>query len=88
LVVHASGNGFPAGAIIKLAWSVGGTQLPGQLIVGRDGSFNAQILVFNHDEDGPRVLVATAVRGPRFGPVESNSYLVSRPGQQPPFDHR
>ena len=87
LVVQASGHGFPAGAIIKLAWSVGGTQLPGQLVVGRDGAFNTQVLVFNHDDDGPRVLVATPVRGPRFGPVESNSFLVATPGQQPPFDH-
>jgi hypothetical protein len=85
LVVRAVGRDFPAGARIRIAWSVGVSQLPGELIVDRDGTVVGQALVFNHDQQGARVLVATIVRGPRFGPVSSNSFLVSPRGLQPPF---
>jgi hypothetical protein len=87
LVVRAVGRDFPAAAVIRLTWSTGLSQQPGLVVVDRDGTFIAQALVFNHDTEGPRLLVATIVRGPRFGPVSSNSFLVlARQGLQPPFD--
>ena len=85
LVVRAVGRDFPAGARIRLAWSIGLSQQPGELVVGRDGTFTGQALVFSHDEQGARVLVATIVRGARFGPVSSNSFLLAPRGLQPPF---
>jgi hypothetical protein len=86
LVTHAMGRDFPAGAILHLAWSDGITQLPGNVLVGRDGTFETQALVFNHDGEGPRTLVATLVRGTPFGPVLSNSFLLARRAFEPPFD--
>jgi hypothetical protein len=85
LVVHAAGRGFPPGARLTLAWSTGTSQ-PGVVSVGRDGTFSAQALVFTHDPEAVRTLVATRVAGIAFGPVESNSFLLARPGLQPPFD--
>ncbi len=84
VVVHAIGKDFPAGARIRLAWSIGISQLPGEVTVGRDGKVDAWVLVFHHDQPGPRDLVASPVRGPRFAPVSSNSFLVLRRTLQPP----
>jgi Domain of unknown function DUF11 len=86
MVAHVVGTDFPAGARVQLAWSVGLSQLPGQLVVARDGTFTAQALVFSRDQEGPRDLIATFVRGTRFGPVTSNSYLVAKRPLEPPFD--
>jgi uncharacterized protein DUF11 len=85
LVVHAVGRDFPAGARIRLAWSIGLSQLPGEVVVGRDGTVDAQMLIFNHDQEGARELVATTVAGARFAPVKSSTFLVSARPLEPPL---
>jgi hypothetical protein len=85
-VVHANGTNFPPGARIQLGWSTGISQ-PGVIVVGRDGTFSAPALVYLHDVEQPvRELIATSTGGPRFGEVRSNSFLIVKPGAQPPFD--
>ncbi|HEV2783971.1 MAG TPA: VWA domain-containing protein [Actinophytocola sp.] len=75
-VTHVVGKDFPAGARIRLKWSIGISEIPGEATVGPDGTIDAQALVFHKDIKGERRLLAEPVAGPRFGAVESNPFLV------------
>lgn len=85
MVVRAVGTDFPPGARIRLAWSVGLSETPGEVTVGADGRFTVQVLVFHKDRLGPRELTATPVSGPPIGAVRSQSFLVVAPALQPPM---
>jgi hypothetical protein len=87
-VVRATGTDFPPGATIRLAWTIGISQTPGELKAGADGRFDTQVLIFHHDQLGVRSLTGTSSNGPRFGAVLSNPFLVVPGAQQPPFVQR
>jgi Tol biopolymer transport system component len=79
-VTIASGANFPPGVTVSLAWNPG-IPAPVTVPVGPDGTFQIQVLVFQHDQLGNRQLVAT---GPGFGPVSIGFLVV--PGSQQPRD--
>jgi trimeric autotransporter adhesin len=85
LVVRAVGTDFPPGARIRLAWSVGLSETPGEVIAGSDGRFDAQVLIFHKDRVGLRELTAVPVAGPPFATVTSQPFLVVPRTLQPPF---
>ncbi|WP_434441116.1 VWA domain-containing protein [Lentzea sp. E54] len=74
-VVLAQGRDFPPGARIRLGWTTGISEAPGELTTA-DGTFSAQMLVFHNDADGPRQAQATPVEGTRFGEVRSEDFLA------------
>lgn len=75
-VTRATGRNFPAGARVKLQWSIGISDNPGEVTVGPDGTIDAQVLIFPKDARGVRVLSALPVSGPKFGAVPANPFLV------------
>ncbi|KUN22737.1 hyalin [Streptomyces corchorusii] len=79
-VVMARGKDFPPGRTVALSWNPGITAARSAVRVGRDGTFEAQVLVLRKDRLGPRTLRAR-VRGlnPLTKPV-----LIARGGLQPP----
>ncbi|MGW2776762.1 HYR domain-containing protein [Streptomyces olivaceoviridis] len=79
-VVMARGKDFPPGRTVALSWNPGITAAQSAVRVGRDGTFEAQVLVLRKDRLGPRTLRAR-VRGlnPLTKPV-----LIARGGLQPP----
>ncbi|CAL9386645.1 Tol-Pal system protein TolB [Actinosynnema sp. ALI-1.44] len=83
-VPRAVGSGFPPGGAVKVAWTVGISATPGTVVVRDDGTFEAQVLVFENDLVGPRELAATAEAGPGFAAVRSNPFLVVPKSLQPP----
>ena len=87
-VVRATGTDFPPGATIRLAWTTGISQTPGEITAGADGKFDTQVLIFHHDQLGLRSLTATSSGGPRFGVTSSSPFLVVPGTQQPPFIDR
>lgn len=84
-VTRVLGTGLPPGAAVKLTWSTGISQAPGLVVVGPDGTLDAQMLVFHHDQLGPRTLIATPASGPAFGPVSSPEFDVQPRSLQPPL---
>jgi hypothetical protein len=75
-VTHVTGKDFPAGARIRLQWSIGISESPGELTVRPDGTLDGQALVFPKDTKGLRNLQAVSVAGPAFGMVTANPFLV------------
>ncbi|MFC6088390.1 translocation protein TolB [Saccharothrix lopnurensis] len=83
-VPRATGRDFPPGATVRLAWTVGVSPVPGEVVVRPDGTWETGFLVFHNDLVGPRRLAGTTVLGPRFGPVRSGEFLVVPRTLQPP----
>ncbi|WP_158852224.1 HYR domain-containing protein [Saccharothrix deserti] len=83
-VPRATGKSFPPGARVKLAWTLGISPTPGEVVVRADGTFDTQVLVFHNDRIGPRQLEGTALLGPPFGAVRSKDFLVVPRTLQPP----
>ncbi|MDX3663342.1 VWA domain-containing protein [Streptomyces sp. ID05-26A] len=81
-VVSLQGKDFPPGAKIRLGWSPGISETPGELTTA-DGTFTAQMLVFHNDTEGPRQALAATVEGTRFGEVKSGDFLVLPNTSQP-----
>lgn len=81
-VVSLQGKDFPPGAKVRLGWSPGISETPGELTTA-DGTFTAQMLVFHNDAEGPRQAVAATVEGTRFGEVRSGDLLVLPNTSQP-----
>jgi len=79
-VTIAVGTGFPPNSTVTLLWNPG-ISAPTRVKVAANGSFRTQMLVFNKDQLGPRLLVAS---GAGFTPV-TTSFLVV-PGNQQPSD--
>ncbi len=77
MVTVVTGTGFPAGATITLAWSIGITPQLAKIVTAADGSFKIGVLIFHHDVIGPRTLTATRVAGPLFPPAEGAMLVVS-----------
>jgi len=82
IVVIAQGSGFPAGASIRLRWSIGITAKLPPVTADASGSFRIQVLVFHSDVTGPRDLIAEPVDGAAFPPV-SVPMLVTMPSMVP-----
>lgn len=80
----ATGRSFPPGATVRLGWSPGLSPTPGEVVVGPDGTFRAQVLVFHNDRVGVRRLEGVPVVGPAFGVVRSGEFLVVPRSLQPP----
>ncbi|MFJ4923694.1 HYR domain-containing protein [Streptomyces sp. NPDC088725] len=59
-VVVARGKDYPPGETVRLTWSLGITEDLNGVTVGRDGTFEAQVLVMRKDRLGPRRLRADA----------------------------
>ncbi|HEX7309157.1 VWA domain-containing protein [Lentzea sp.] len=74
-VVSVQGRDFPPGARIRLGWSPGIAETPGELTTA-DGTFSAQMLVFHNDTEGVRQATANPVEGTRFGEVRSGDFLA------------
>jgi Tol biopolymer transport system component len=87
-VARVTGTDFPPGARVRLTWSVGLSQTPGEVLVRPDGTIDGQMLVFHHDQIGLRTLLVAPVSGLRFGPVSSGPFLTVPRTQQPPFVER
>ncbi|MGY0234648.1 hypothetical protein [Longispora urticae] len=83
-VASARGTDFPPGTQVRLPWTTGINRTPGTATVDANGTFTAQVLVFDHDPLGVRSLRAESVAGARFGPVTA-PFLVQQRAEQPPL---
>lgn len=83
--VLARGEDYPPGATVDLTWNIGITADRSGVRVGRDGTFEVQMLVLRKDTLGPRVLRA-AVRG--LPPLQKPVLVVQRNLQPPDFKGR
>ncbi|WP_189820322.1 VWA domain-containing protein [Streptomyces olivaceoviridis] len=79
-VVMARGEDFPPGRTVALSWNPGITAAQSAVRVGRDGTFEAQVLVLRKDRLGPRTLRAR-VRGLNR---LTKPVLIVQGGLQPP----
>lgn len=78
--VLARGKDFPPGETIRFTWNIGITADRSGVRVGRDGTFEVQVLVLRKDTLGPRVLRAEARDLPRL----RKPVLVVQHNLQPP----
>ncbi|MFH8363188.1 VWA domain-containing protein [Streptomyces anulatus] len=78
--VLARGKDFPPGETVRFTWNIGITADQSGVRVGRDGTFEVQVLVLRKDTLGPRVLRAEARDLPRL----RKPVLVVQHNLQPP----
>ncbi|MFJ8251168.1 VWA domain-containing protein [Streptomyces sp. NPDC094466] len=78
--VLARGKDFPPGETVRFTWNIGITADRSGVRVGRDGTFEVQVLVLRKDTLGPRVLRADARDLPRL----RKPVLVVQHNLQPP----
>jgi hypothetical protein len=83
--VLARGKDYPPGERVTVAWNVGITADRTPVTVGRDGTFEAQLLVLRKDRLGPRLLRVTARNLDR---LEEPVLVVQRNLQPPDFAGR
>ncbi|RAS65549.1 WD40 repeat protein [Lentzea atacamensis] len=83
-VVSLQGKDFPPGAKVRLGWTAGIAETPGEVTTA-DGTFVAQMLVFHNDTEGIRQATATPVEGTRFGEVKSGDFLALPNTVQPSY---
>lgn len=83
--VLARGKDYPPGETVRLTWSVGITADRAGVRVGRDGTFEVQMLVLRKDTLGPRVLRVNATDLPR---LQKPVLVVQRNLQPPDFAGR
>ncbi|WP_031003585.1 HYR domain-containing protein [Streptomyces sp. NRRL F-5727] len=83
--VTVRGTDFPPGERVRLVWSTGLTADTAPLTVGRDGRFEAQVLVLRKDRIGPRTLRAEVARLER---LEEPVLVVPHALQPPDFAGR
>ncbi|MFD9866194.1 HYR domain-containing protein [Streptomyces niveus] len=83
--VLARGKDYPPGETVRLTWSLGITADRSGIRVGRDGTFEVQMLVLRKDTLGPRVLRADATDLPR---LQKPVLVVQRNLQPPDFAGR
>ncbi|MGW6933256.1 VWA domain-containing protein [Lentzea sp. NPDC054927] len=81
-VVSLQGKDFPPGAKIRLGWTIGISETPGEITTA-DGTFTTQMLVFHNDTEGVRQAQAITVEGTRFGEVKSGDFLALPNTSQP-----
>lgn len=78
--VVARGKDYPPGETVRFTWNIGITADRSGVRVGRDGTFEVQVLVLRKDTLGPRVLRAEARDLPRL----RKPVLVVQHNLQPP----
>lgn len=78
--VLARGKDFPPGETVRFTWNIGITADRSGVRVGRDGTFEVQVLILRKDTLGPRVLRAEARDLPRL----RKPVLVVQRNLQPP----
>ncbi|MEI5036276.1 HYR domain-containing protein [Streptomyces sp. S1A(2023)] len=78
--VLARGKDYPPGETVRFTWNIGITADRSGVRVGRDGTFEVQVLVLRKDTLGPRVLRAEALDLPRL----RKPVLVVQHNLQPP----
>ncbi|MFF2234806.1 HYR domain-containing protein [Streptomyces anulatus] len=78
--VLARGKDFPPGETVRFTWNIGITADRSGVRVGRDGTFEVQVLVLRKDTLGPRVLRAEARDLPRL----RKPVLIVQHNLQPP----
>ncbi|MFG2613267.1 VWA domain-containing protein [Streptomyces anulatus] len=78
--VLARGKDFPPGETVRFTWNIGITADRSGVRVGRDGTFEVQVLVLRKDTLGPRFLRAEARDLPRL----RKPVLVVQHNLQPP----
>ncbi|MFI8434352.1 HYR domain-containing protein [Streptomyces sp. NPDC079020] len=78
--VLARGKDYPPGETVRFTWNIGITADRSGVRVGRDGTFEVQMLVLRKDTLGPRVLRADARDLPRL----RKPVLVVQRNLQPP----
>jgi hypothetical protein len=78
--VVARGKDYPPGETVRFTWNIGITADRSGARVGRDGTFEVQVLVLRKDTLGPRVLRAEARDLPRL----RKPVLVVQRNLQPP----
>ncbi|WP_329378409.1 VWA domain-containing protein [Streptomyces sp. NBC_01716] len=83
--VLARGKDYPPGETVRLTWSLGITADRSGIRVGRNGTFEVQMLVLRKDTLGPRVLRADASGLPR---LQKPVLVVQRNLQPPDFAGR
>jgi hypothetical protein len=83
--VLARGKDYPPGEPVRLTWSLGITADRAGVRVGRDGTFEVQMLVLRKDTLGPRVLRVNATDLPR---LQKPVLVVQRNLQPPDFKGR
>jgi hypothetical protein len=87
-VVMVTGTGFPAGAAVKLAWSDGIKLVAATIIVGASQGFTTEVLIYPHDQLGPRRMSAApdlaVTKAPIFNIATANFLVV--PGTEQPKD--
>lgn len=86
IVTIAEGMGFPPNTEIVLEWTPGIDEHRAPIVTDDAGAFRTQVLVFHHDVEGPRDLLASPADGSAFLPI-AVSFFVSKPTNTPPrFD--
>ncbi|MEU2572397.1 HYR domain-containing protein [Streptomyces anulatus] len=78
--VLARGKDFPPGETVRFTWNIGITADRSGVRVGRDGTFEVQVLILRKDTLGPRVLRVEARDLPRL----RKPVLVVQHNLQPP----
>ncbi|MFG3407491.1 VWA domain-containing protein [Streptomyces sp. NPDC048142] len=78
--VLARGKDYPPGETVRFTWNIGITADRSGIRVGRDGTFEVQVLVLRKDVLGPRILRAEARDLPRL----QEPVLVVQHNLQPP----
>jgi hypothetical protein len=84
-VVLARGQDYPPGETVRLSWNVGIMANTAAVTVGRDGTFEVQVLVLRKDRLGPRMLRVDARDLDR---LEQPVLVVQRNLQPPDFAGR
>jgi hypothetical protein len=87
-VVQVQGSGFPPGSTVDLQWSYGiGAGQPIEVTAGADGSFDRQVLIFQHDFTGPRQMTAGTPTNPAAYPGAQASLLVTVGQGSPEYEY-
>ena len=86
IVTIATGKGFPPNTPVVLTWSIGITQRTAPVVTDAVGAFRAQVLVFHHDVEGPRDLMASPADGKAFQPISVSFFVTTPTGTPPGFD--
>jgi hypothetical protein len=87
-VVTVIGTGFPVGGVVKLSWNFGIKLSLPSITIGATQGFRVVVLIFPHDQLGPRVMSAspdlTVPTAPLFN-IATAKFLVV-PGSEQPRD--
>lgn len=80
-VTTAVGTGFPPNTQVTLSWSQGVPVVFSPVVADASGNFSVVILIFVHDQLGPRQLAARPVVAGAFPEADGPYLVVPGPGQ-------